>query len=160
MSAERNAATIRRLLDEVFSKGALDTIDEIFADTVVFHRVADGQPIPDARRRIKLFITAYRTAFPDLRMEVDELVASEEAVTVCWTAQGTHTGPLSQPEVGAFGVPATGRSARWSGMSLYHLENGRITTSRSYANGYALLRQLGLVTGLVPPPAPSAGGGR
>jgi steroid delta-isomerase-like uncharacterized protein len=160
MSVERNEAAIRRLVDEVFSKGSLDAIDELFADEVVFHRVGDGQPIPNARRRIRLFITAYRTAFPDLKMQVDELIASEEAVTVCWTAEGTNTGPLSQPEVGAFGVPPTGRSAKWSGISLYRLENGRIITSRSYANGYALLRQLGLISGLTPPSAPPAGGSR
>ena len=160
MSIERNETAVRRLVDEVFSNGALDAIDDLFAEEVIFHRVGDGQPIADARRRFRLFVTAYRTAFPDLKMQVDELIASEDTVTVCWTAEGTHTGPLSQPEVGAFGVPPTGRSARWSGMSLYHLENGRITTSRSYANGYALLRQLGLISGLVPPSTPPAGGSR
>jgi predicted ester cyclase len=67
---------------------------------------------------------------------------------------------LSQPELGAFGIPATGRAAKWSGISLYHLTDGRITSSRSYSNGYALLRQLGLVTGLTPPTSPPAGGVR
>jgi steroid delta-isomerase-like uncharacterized protein len=153
MSVTRNETTVRRLLDEVFNQGDLAIVDELFAEAVVFHRSGDGRPVSDARRRIRLFVAAYRTAFPDLRMRIDDLVVTEDAVTVCWTATGTHTGVLTQPEVNAFGVPPTGRAATWSGITLYRLRDGRITESRSYLNGYALLRQLGLVTGLHPPGA-------
>jgi steroid delta-isomerase-like uncharacterized protein len=157
MSAERNGATVRRLVDEVFNQGALDAIDAIFAPEVIFHRLGDGRPVPDARRRVRLYVSAYRSAFPDLRMQVDELLATEQAVTVCWTASGTHAGPLSHPEVGVFGVPPTGRTARWSGISVYHLVDGRITQSRSYADGAALLRHLGLQVQILAAAPPAEG---
>jgi steroid delta-isomerase-like uncharacterized protein len=156
MSAERNAATVRRLVDEVFNRGALDVIDELFAEAVIFHRLGDGRPTLDARRRVRLLVTAYRTAFPDLTVHVDDLAATERMVTVCWTNVGTHAGTLSHPEVGAFGIAPTGRAVRWSGVSVYHLVDGRITESRTYADGPALLRQLGL-RARIEPVTPASG---
>lgn len=150
MSARRNEATVRRLVDEVFNLGAFDVLDELFAGQATFYRLGDGRPISDAPRRMRLFIGAYRAAFPDLHVQVDELIATDETVTVSWTMQGTHTGPFSHPEARTFGLPPTGRVARWGGITLYHLVDGRITSSRGYADAVGLLRQLGLTLAVAP----------
>jgi steroid delta-isomerase-like uncharacterized protein len=151
MSAQQNEVTVRRLIDEVFNQGALDVLDELFAAEALFYRVGDGRPLADTPRRMRLFVGAYRAAFPDLQVQVDDLIAADDTVTVCWTMQGTHMGPFSHPEARTFGLPPTGRVARWGGTTVYHLAGGRITASRGHSDAVGLLRQLGLT--ITPAPA-------
>jgi steroid delta-isomerase-like uncharacterized protein len=150
MSADVNTRVVRRWVDEVMSQGRLETIDEVLAETVHFGSGADIRATPDARRRVRAYITAYRTAFPDLTVEIDDLVNAEDAVTLCWTIQGTHLGHFSHPDVESFGLAPTGRAARWSGISLFRLRDGHIVETRSHGDIYRLLRQLGLL----PAPGP------
>ena len=149
MATERNAEVVRRWVGEVMSAGRLETIDEVLADEVRFG-ASGAPPIPDARRRVRAYITAYRSAFPDLTVTEDELIACDDTVTLCWTSHGTHLGHFSHPDVQAFGLAPTGRSARWSGISLFRVHDGRIVESRSHSDVYGLLRQLRLL----PPPGP------
>ena len=150
MSAEQNARVVRRWIDEVMSQGRLDVIDEVLSDSMRVFLGGEARETDDARRRVRALIAAYRSAFPDLTVDVDELIPCDETVTLCWTSRGTHLGHLSHPDVQAFGLAPTGRRARWSGISLFRLEHGRIVETRSHSDIYVLLRQLGLL----PPPGP------
>ena len=155
MSTEQNARVVRRWVDEVMSQGRLDVIDDVIADNLKPARAGAGAASGvDMRRRVRAYIAAYRSAFPDLTVTEDDLIACDDTVTLCWTSQGTHTGHFSHPEVQAFGLPPTGRTARWSGITLFRLENGQIVGSRSHGDVYGLLRQLGLL----PPPGPVESG--
>ena len=146
MGAAENAAVVRRWVEEFVSGGNLDLVDELVAETLV---AGPGQtPIADARRRLRLSFAAYRQAFPDLRMTADELLASDDTVTLCWTCTGTHTGHFSHPELRTFGVPPSGRAARWSGVTVFWFADGRIARVRTGQDTYGLLRQLGLVSPL------------
>jgi predicted ester cyclase len=146
MSAERNAGVVRRWVEEVMSQGHLDVIDEVVAADVKPARLINvGASGVDMRRRIRAYVAAYRNAFPDLRMTVDELIPCNDTVTLCWTSEGTHTGSFSHPEIQSFGLAPTGRPARWSGITLFRIEDGRIVQTRSHGDVYGLLRQLGLV---------------
>ena len=156
MSAERNAAVVRRWVEDVMSGGQLDLVDELVADSLrVISGAGAAEPVEGARRRARAYITAYRSAFPDLTVSVDDLVACEDSVTLCWTSRGTHLGHFSHPDVRTFGLEPTGRAARWSGISLFRLESGRIVETRSHGDIYGLLRQLELV-----PPLGRSGAGQ
>ena len=154
MSAEQNERAVRRWVDEVMSQGRLEVIDDVVADHLKTARPMGTTPTGvDMRRRVRAYIAAYRSAFPDLTMTVDDLIACGDAVTLCWTSEGTHTGHFSHPEVQAFGLAPTGRTARWSGITLFRLEDGKIVETRSHGDVYGLLRQLGLLP--VPGPVES-----
>jgi predicted ester cyclase len=76
-----------------------------------------------------------------LRYTLDELIAEGDAVAVRWTAAGTHEGRAME---GAFaGMRPTGKRVSWSGVTVFHLRDGRIVDDRIQQDLLALLTQLG-----------------
>jgi C-1 hydroxylase len=76
-----------------------------------------------------------RAAFPDVRVEVREMVAEDDRVAVRWVARATHTGSL-------FGEPATGRPVTVDGATVYRVVDGRIAEDWEVMNEGALRDQL------------------
>jgi steroid delta-isomerase-like uncharacterized protein len=140
MSTEENKAIVRRVNDEVWSKGQLDVIDELIADDCVTTVIGAPEQIrgPQGFRE---FVVMYRTAFPDLRISVDEQVAEGDIVVTRWTATGTHEGEL-------MGIPATGKQATTAGININRISGGKL------AEGWGLFDQLGLLQqiGAIPTP--------
>jgi len=141
MSTEENKTIVRRVNDEVWSKGQLDVIDELIADDFVATVVGAPEQIrgPQGFRE---FVGTYRKAFPDLRITVDEQVAEGETVVTRWTATGTNEGEL-------MGMPATGKQATTAGININRISGGKLV------EGWGLFDQLGLLQqiGAVPVPA-------
>jgi steroid delta-isomerase-like uncharacterized protein len=140
MSTEENKTIVRRVNDEVWSKGQLDVIDELIADDFVATVVGAPEQIrgPQGFRE---FVVMYRTAFPDLRITVDEQFAEGETVVTRWTATGTNEGEL-------MGMPATGKQATTAGININRISGGKLV------EGWGLFDQLGLLQqiGAVPTP--------
>ena len=84
--SEQNSATSRRVLDEAFSGGNLDVLDEVCADGFVDHDPIMGDQDKDA---VKQTIAAYREAFPDLSFTVDDIIEAGDKVVIRWTGSGT-----------------------------------------------------------------------
>ena len=70
---EENKALARRLFEEVWNKGNLDAIDEIYAPDIVNHTLPPG--IPQGIEGNKMFTKMYLTAFPDTKMTIDLQIA-------------------------------------------------------------------------------------
>ena len=140
MSTEENKAIVRRVNDEVWNEGHLDVIDELIADDFVATVVGAPEQIrgPQGFRE---FVGLYRTAFPDLRITVDEQVAEGETIVTRWTATGTNEGEL-------MGIPATGKQATTAGININRISGGKLV------EGWGLFDQLGLLQqiGAVPTP--------
>ena len=67
-----------RLVEEVWNRGNLSVIDEIFPSNMVTEQ--------------KQGVTSWRAAFPDFQLTIDEISAGDNKVTVEWTFAGTHQG--------------------------------------------------------------------
>ncbi len=80
----------------------------------------------------------YLRAFPDLRLEVEEVVAEANCVVMAWILSGTHRGRLMN-------IPATGRPVRVKGVSIMTVADGRITRTRRVWDLAGLLRAFGLL---------------
>ena len=80
-------------------------------------------------------VSGYYQAFPDLRFTTGEIVAEEDYVLVRWRARGTHQGPLP-------GLPPTGRTAAWTGMSLFRFRDGRIVDDTVEMDAAGMMQQL------------------
>ncbi len=108
---------IQRANEELLNKGNLELAEEIFAPTYV-GREAEGdfEGGPDA---IKAFVTSIRTAFPDLKVEVEILAMEGDRVAWLRTHRGTHQGEY-------LGVPASGRLITWREMIVTRYEEGKI----------------------------------
>ena len=140
MSTEENKAIVRRINDEIWSEGHLDVIDELIADNFVATVVGAPEQIrgPQGFRE---FVVMYRTAFPDLRITIDDQVVEGETIVTRWTATGTHEGELMK-------IPATGKQATTAGININRISGGKLV------EGWGLFDQLGLLQqiGAVPTP--------
>ena len=137
MSAESNKALSRRVLDEAFNAGNIDVIDELVSTDFVNHDAALPEPLvgPDAA---KATISGYRSAFPDLRITIEEQIADEQGVATRWSAKGTHEGDL-------MGVAPTGKQATVTGITIDRIVDGRIAESWTNWDTLGMLQQLGVV---------------
>jgi steroid delta-isomerase-like uncharacterized protein len=137
MSTEENKAIVRRLNDEVWSKGRLEVIDELIADDFVATVVGAPEQIR-GRQGFREFVVMYRTAFPDLRITVDEQIAEGETVVTRWTASGRNEGEL-------MGMPATGKQATTAGININRVAGGKLVEGWGLFDQLGLLQQLGAV---------------
>ncbi len=126
----------RRVIEEVFSQGRYDALNEVIAPNFVSHDPAipmEGKG-PNVVRGIAEML---RGAFPDLRMMVEDQVAERDRVMSRWTARGTHKGPF-------MGKPPTNRSAMVSGVTVDRFENGKLVESWINWDSAGLMQQLGI----------------
>jgi predicted ester cyclase len=136
MSVEENKALIRRLYDEVFLKWNLDVVDELIGPEFVGHEMPPGTP--GGPGGFKQFYGLIRSAFPDLRYAVDDLIAEGDKVVVRWTWQCTHKGDFR-------GIAPTGKRASVTGMAIYRIASGKCVERWVELDLLGLLEQLGAV---------------
>lgn len=89
---EANKALVLRTHAEVWSRGDLDVIDELYSPEYVAHW-GDGEDTD--REGIRKMITEARTAFPDMTEEVVHIVAEGDLVVTHFISSGTFTGEMN-----------------------------------------------------------------
>ena len=77
MSAEQNKILVRRVYDEIINKGNLNVADEAFSSDYVYR--SPGSPELRGPEGFKQLVTMYRNAFPDLHLDLDNLIAEKKA---------------------------------------------------------------------------------
>ncbi|HET7361278.1 MAG TPA: ester cyclase, partial [Salinimicrobium sp.] len=106
MSKEENKA-IQQKFGETVNSGNLEHLREFIAEDVKDHDPAPRQ-VPGPQGYIDFF-NMMRTAFPDLKIKVEHLVADEDNVAFAYTITGTHKGEF-------MGIPPTDNSIEVRGM--------------------------------------------
>ena len=124
---------VERLHAELFASGDLATLDRFFAPDVVSHNMPPG--FPAGIEGVRRFFETFRTAFPDVSVRVDEVVAEGDRAAVATTIEGTHDGEL-------LGFAPTGRRVSVTGIDLVLVRDGRIVEHRGLTDTVGLLRQL------------------
>jgi steroid delta-isomerase-like uncharacterized protein len=127
---------IRRWFDEVWNRGNPAAIDEMLASNAVVHGLTFDLHGPAA---FKEFQRAYRTAFPDIRLQVDEVVAEGDLVVARWSGSGTHRGDI-------LGFAGTGKTVEFTGMAMGRIQGGKIVEGWNNFDQLGMLQQLGVVT--------------
>lgn len=116
--SEKNKALVRRWLNEVFTRGDLDEADDLFTSNYALHDPSFPQDV-HGPEGIKRYVTAYRAAFPDLKVTVEDQLAEEDKVVTRWTVRGTHSGEF-------LGLAPTGDEVTVSGIEFDHMVGGRV----------------------------------
>ena len=99
------------------------------------------------RDDIKAFMTAFRTAFPDLNFwGAADLIAEGDYVVGRWEGGGTHTGPAFSDFLLGSLPAATGRKMHFTGTTVLRLQDGQIVEEIGLDDGVTALQQLGLIT--------------
>lgn len=123
--------------ERMFHQGDLAYIDQALGTDSVDHQEPAGASFCD---HLKQVVVSMRTAFPDVRFEVHELVAEGDIVACRSTMTGTHLGRL---ELVPPGLDPTGRSVRVAHMHFFRYAEGRVTDLWHLWDTPGLLRQLG-----------------
>jgi predicted ester cyclase len=120
----QNKAVVRRLIDEVMNAGRMDVIDDLYAPTLA--------------RAARRWIAPFRASFPDMSMEVVDLIAEGDRVVGRFRCSGTHLGEWR-------GHAPTGRRfERIDEVYFFRLNEGRIVHAWGLEDTLGRLEQLGL----------------
>jgi predicted ester cyclase len=144
-NAQNNKAIVRRWNEEFWGKNYnLEIVDELAASYMLFNHSLHTPRV--GREPIKAFMAGFRAAFPDLRFESSaDLIADGDVVVSRWIGVGTHTGPAFYDlRMGAL-PKASGRKMRFTGMSVFRFEGGKIVEETGLDDGVTALQQLGFI---------------
>ena len=137
MSTEQNKAIVRRWLEEGWTNGNLAVADELIDPGFVVHG-AGGQAVPTGPEGVKQLVSAWRTGFPDGRMNIDDLFAEDDKVVIRMTWVGTHTGDF-------YGRAATGRPVSVTSIGIDRVANGKIVEGWGEVDMLGLYEQIGVI---------------
>ncbi|PYT72626.1 MAG: ester cyclase [Acidobacteria bacterium] len=135
--SEVNKTIVRRLFEEVWNKGNLSVADELFTPNCEHHDASSpdfGRGPESEKKRA----TLYRTAFPDLRLTIEDIIAEGETVIARWSCRGTHKGDLS-------GIAPTGKQVTISGVSIARFSGSKMAEGWINWDALGLMQQLGVV---------------
>jgi steroid delta-isomerase-like uncharacterized protein len=136
MSVSENKAIAQRVVDEGFNGKRLAVFDELVTPDFVNYDSANPQ-VTDLQS-FKAWTESLWAAFPDLKVELTATVAEGDWVVHIWHTRGTQTGRY-------LGVPPTGKTIEYTGMSINTLAGGKIKRTEWAYNSLIVLQQLGLV---------------
>jgi predicted ester cyclase len=131
---EYNKQQVLRVYEEAYNGGDTSVVDELLAPDYVNHQVFPG--LPDDREGIKQVIGSMRTAFPDLDIEIHDIVAEDDMVYVRATIHGTHLGPLS-------GMEPSGRQVAFDTIDTFRLADGVQVEHWGVTDQLGLMYQIG-----------------
>ena len=132
MSAEDNKTLARRSWEVTDN---LDLLDEVYAADFVWHEPdQDIQGSEEARQ----FINMYKSAFPDLRVTVEDVLAEGDQAVTRWTIRGTHRGDL-------MGTAPTERKIELKGITIHRIEGGKIVEEWNGYDTLGVMQQIGAV---------------
>ncbi|MFI1093788.1 ester cyclase [Streptomyces sp. NPDC020917] len=135
MSQQDNIAA-QTAFGEAVNSGVLAALVDVVAPGSIDHDPGPGQgPGPEGYQAM---FRDLRRAFPDLHVEVEHLVATDDELAFAYTITGTHRGELA-------GHGPTGKPVRYRGMQISRFENGMLVERWGSSDELGMMRQLGLV---------------
>jgi predicted ester cyclase len=143
MSTQQNKNLFRRVMEEVFNQGNTSLVDELIAPDFVEHEeLPPGTPAgPEG---VKQLSTALRSAFPDFRATIDDIIAEGDKVVTRSTWSGTHKGEF-------MGIAPTGKSVSFGVIDIVRIAGGKFVEHWGQMDNVGLMQQLGVT------PAPGQG---
>jgi steroid delta-isomerase-like uncharacterized protein len=131
-----HGATARRLYD-LISAGDVDAFGELLADDFVEHEETPG--LAPTKDGVKSFFRMQFAAFPDLRMDVEDVVADGSKVVARVRYTGTQRGEF-------MGMPATGKSVDVQLIDIFRFgDDGRVGEHWGVVDLLTMMQQLGVV---------------
>lgn len=132
-AAENHKVLARRVFEELASQGRYGAVNEVFDSHCKVHfgnrTVGLSQAVAEGK--------GWKSAAPDLAMNVEEISENGDKVTVVWSARGTHTGQ-------GLGTKPTRRQVSMRDKSVFQIKNGKIVEVWNNEYRQELFRQLGV----------------
>lgn len=138
---EAHKAMVWRAIAAIWHQGQSEAIEEVIAPDYVHHishTAADGSYEVYGPDGVRHLVATWRSAFPDLRFTLEDLVVDGDKIVARWTCHGTHHGVFR-------GLAPTGKQITFAGMTLYRMARGKIVEQWTVEDGVSLYQQLGLL---------------
>ena len=116
MSRATNKAIAHRFFEEAVARQCERAADDLVAPNALVYAPLGRFTGPDGVKRLSIKL---RSAFPDYRIVIDDLIADGDHGAARWTLSGTQWGEL-------LGVPPTGKPTTVQGVGWLRLADGKI----------------------------------
>jgi steroid delta-isomerase-like uncharacterized protein len=130
----QNLAIARAWHEDVINRRNPAVLREIIAPEIV-HHAAGGYPKIMNAAGVTAMMGDFLAAFPDLRYTFDHFIVRDDYVVERYTATGTQEGRLGD-------LPASGRTATWTGINIFRIQCGRIAEVWSEVDAVTRAQQL------------------
>ena len=136
--SEQNKALVRRFYEEVFNKQNIDFIDQVCTTDFVDHTAMPGQG--PGLEGLKQSFAPFKTAFPDMHVDVDGMVAEGDVVVARFTGTATHKGEL-------MGAPATDKRVTFHGIDWLKFKGDKVAEVWHQGDDMMVMASLGVKMG-------------
>jgi predicted ester cyclase len=114
----------------------LDVADELFVTNYVNHFMPPEHP--QGLEAEKQFMATFLTAFPDVQVTIEDMIAEGDKVVGRVTYRGTHKGEFS-------GIPLTGKTVTFGGIDIVRFADGKAVENWFSGDTLGLMQQLGAI---------------
>ncbi len=132
MSVKTNKERVHAFFEEVWNQANVDAADDYIAADAVGHNPNFGTSLDAFKAQWNMLLEA----FPDIHIDLEDVVAEGDKVATRWTLTGTHKGVYE-------GIAPTSKRIKVTGMSFDRMVDGQIMEGWDNWDGLGLLEQLG-----------------
>jgi predicted ester cyclase len=132
---ERNKEIVLIMNHEVWNKGNLVAIDELFSANFVLHFLPDSSELKGIEA-LRENVREHREAFPDWKENIKHIVAEDDLVVIHFQSSGTNLGSW-------LGNPPTGRKVLINEFAILRVEDRKIAEQWLLPDIFNLTKQLG-----------------
>ena len=129
--------TIGNRFVAIFNEQDPTIADEIFAPNFVAY--VSGAPTPTlSREGWKAYFESLRSGFPDLHLEMKDMIVAQDKLVIRVVLHGTHTNPFQ-------GLPPTGKHIAFDGIAVHRIENAQVVEHWGVMDLLSMMQQLGAI---------------
>jgi steroid delta-isomerase-like uncharacterized protein len=137
MSVEQAKALVRRFVEEIFNRGNMSVVEELFAPDFVEHEELPAG-LPNDREGVIQLTTMLRSAFPDFKATIDDIIAEGSKVVIRMTWRGTQDGEF-------MGMPPSGKSVSIGVIDIIRIADGKFVEHWGQIDSMGMMQQLGAI---------------
>jgi steroid delta-isomerase-like uncharacterized protein len=133
---ENYESLLHRWFEEVWNQGRKKVIYELFAEDGIAHGLTDenGNELRGTGMFV-IFHKNFRSAFPDIKITVEETIIESDKIAVLCFVSGTHTGD-------ELGFKATNKPTSFTGQTPVKVKDGNIVEAWNHFDFMPMFRQI------------------
>lgn len=131
-----NKQRYEQYIKEFLQDGNESAADEYIDVNVVTHDGMPGQA--PGLEGVKGTFKVLRSAFPDMKVDVKDIIAADDKVVGRFVVSGTNTGSF-------MGMPATDKTFTYDEIVIVRFENGKIVEHWAEMDSMGMMQQLGIM---------------
>ena len=132
---------IKRFVEELWNARRLDVADQIFSEDCVTHQLRSGvlaEPAHRGPQAMKEHVSGWLMSFPDLRFNIEQMIADRDRVVSQLVMEGTHQGTW-------MGISPTGKRLQIRMITIHRIANSKIAEDWVLVESLGFFQQLGVL---------------